>query len=271
MKSICKIKLTKNKFAIVDEKDFKYLSRFQWCYSTSKTRRATKRQEAAHTTINGKTVKMHQLLMYVPSNKIVDHINGDQLDNRRSNLRLATRSQNLQNSAKYQRRKTCSSKYKGVSWNKKAQKWEAGLHYKGKRVFLGLFDNEFKAAQAYDLKASELFKAFAKLNFNYNEASRDDFLSNSDDLQIANKLLKLKRSVDDTVGWKEDILFRNDLVFETRCISNPYENFKPASNLSHTQIVINRLNELGISVNLSKFSPKQIVEIALKACSNAQV
>jgi len=92
---------------------------------------------------------------------VVDHLDGNSLNNRKSNLRVCTVSQNHQN-----RRWTYgSSRYKGVWWNKKMKKWVAGITLKRKYIFIGHFADEVAAAKAYDRKAAELFGEFAYLNF----------------------------------------------------------------------------------------------------------
>ena len=91
---------------------------------------------------------------------IVDHINQDPLDNRRQNLRLATRSQNAANLGPYANN---TSGYKGVDFNR--GKWRARITQDGVRYFLGTFDTAEDAARAYDQKALELFGEFASLNF----------------------------------------------------------------------------------------------------------
>jgi hypothetical protein len=95
----------------------------------------------------------------------VDHINGDGLDNRKSNLRIVTRSQNLQNSRKPRRIKGCSSKYKGVCWDKLTKKWRAQITFNYHVKYIGLFENEVEAAEAYDKVALEMFGEYAKPNF----------------------------------------------------------------------------------------------------------
>lgn len=92
---------------------------------------------------------------------IVDHRDHEGLNNTRTNLRLATRSQNSCNNKKTRGR---SSKYKGVSRDKRGY-WRAKIHFKGKHIFLGYFDNEIDAARAYDKAAKELHGEFAVLNF----------------------------------------------------------------------------------------------------------
>ena len=86
-------------------------------------------------------------------NNQIDHININPLDNRIENLRVATHSQNQRNRNKL---KNCSSKYKGVYWNKQRNKWEARIRIDGKKKYLGLFDNEQEAAEAYKKKYDEI-------------------------------------------------------------------------------------------------------------------
>jgi hypothetical protein len=89
----------------------------------------------------------------------VDHINGDKSDNRFSNLRLATVSQNLANAKKPV---TNTSGYKGVSWNKNAKKWRSMIKRDGKVTHLGYFETPEAAHAAYMNKAREFFGEFAR-------------------------------------------------------------------------------------------------------------
>ena len=98
----------------------------------------------------------------VPSKSFIDHINHNGLDNRRCNLRVATHSENMRN------RKPqlgTSSKFKGVCWMKKVNKWQVSIRYNKVKLHLGLYSNEIKAAKAYDGVAKELHGEFARLNF----------------------------------------------------------------------------------------------------------
>ena len=110
----------------------------------------------------GSSIYMHQLIMQPDEGQEVDHITHDGIviDNRRSNMRLATRSQNHAN-----RRKLAgtSSKYKGVCWNGRG-KWQAQITDNYKNKYLGVFLTQEEAAQAYNLAAKELFGEYAKLN-----------------------------------------------------------------------------------------------------------
>ena len=104
---------------------------------------------------------MHSQIMNALEGMVVDHIDGNGTNNRRTNLRLCTRAQNLYNS----RPRASRSQYKGVRFDKRTGKWIAEITHRGRKHYLGAFDNEIEAAQAYDRKAGELFGPYARLNF----------------------------------------------------------------------------------------------------------
>jgi hypothetical protein len=106
---------------------------------------------------------MHRLILGLgPGDPDVDHANHDKLDNRRRNLRLATKTQNQANTRK---RHTGSSKYKGAHWDRGYQRWHSMVCIQGKRISLGYFASEIDAARAYDAAAAHFFSAFACPNF----------------------------------------------------------------------------------------------------------
>jgi hypothetical protein len=153
-----RIKLTKGQYATVDVEDYPKLASDDWQLYESES----KNFYAVRLNKN-KIVKMHREIMNNPVGVFVDHINGDGLDNRKKNLRIATRTQNQCN-----RKKTSaitSSKYKGVHLCRKRNKYRAIIGCSGKRIFLGYFDNETDAAKAYDEAAKKYHGEFAKLNF----------------------------------------------------------------------------------------------------------
>lgn len=144
------IKTRKGEEIIVDAKLFKKLNAFTWYID--------KTGYARNDSLPRKT--MHRLIMGLPVGS-VDHKNGNKLDNRRCNLRLCNQSQNTANS---QKRITNKSGFKGVSWNKRYQKWEAYLTKNYKHIFVGYFDNKKSAAKAYNIRAKKEFGAFHKPN-----------------------------------------------------------------------------------------------------------
>lgn len=109
-------------------------------------------------------IALHRLIAGPRERETVDHANGDRLDNRASNLRIATSSQNSANRGPDRRRAGKSSKYKGVSWNRERQHWRAYVHINGKTKPLGSFSEEREAARAYDRAAIDAWGEFARLN-----------------------------------------------------------------------------------------------------------
>jgi hypothetical protein len=112
----------------------------------------------------GRVVYLHRLIADRMNLKgvRVDHINGDSLDNRRSNLRAATHQQNAFNQQKQKR--STSSKFKGVTFDKSRNKWMAAIKHDGVRHYLGRFTRESDAAKAYDAAAIVKFGEFALTN-----------------------------------------------------------------------------------------------------------
>jgi hypothetical protein len=109
----------------------------------------------------GQDEYLHRLIMNTPKGLDTDHIDGNHLDNRKSNLRVCTKAQNQHN----RHRAHGLSKFKGVSWHTKTKKWQARVALNGKRIHIGVFDSEIEAAKAYDQKARELYGDFARPNF----------------------------------------------------------------------------------------------------------
>jgi hypothetical protein len=157
-----RIYLGEGEFTIVDPKDFYWLNKFNWCLIDQGLQRYARR--VFLDPIGGiKTVSMHREIMKSPSGLLIDHRNTDGLDNRRANLRPATRSQNC-----YNRRKTkskTSSRFIGVCFLKRQNKWAANINYQKNNKYLGIYVNEIDAARAYDEAAKKYHGEFAKLNF----------------------------------------------------------------------------------------------------------
>jgi hypothetical protein len=97
-----------------------------------------------------------------PKGLLVDHRNGDGLDNHRDNLRIATRSQNACN--RHNTKSKASCRFSGLFFDKRRGKWMSRIVVNGK-IFLGYFDSEIDAARAYDAAAKKYHGEFARLNF----------------------------------------------------------------------------------------------------------
>lgn len=102
------------------------------------------------------TIQLHRLIMSFPEGLLVDHIDRNPLNNKKSNLRCATRQQNCFNVAP-------TAKYKGV--RREWLKFSSRIHFNGKTKYIGSFKTEIEAAVAYDNEAKILFGEFAFLNF----------------------------------------------------------------------------------------------------------
>jgi hypothetical protein len=153
------LELRTNVFCIIDEQDFAMLEPYKWyCYKSSSG------ALYAMSTIKGKVQRMHRFLLGMATNNHlqVDHLNHNTLDNRRCNLRVVSRAQNLQHRRGPQ---NFSSAYKGVGWHPCRRLWRVRIYDKGKRVEVGHFRDEVEAALAYDRKALEVYGEFAHLNF----------------------------------------------------------------------------------------------------------
>jgi hypothetical protein len=152
------IQLTQNKVALVDDEDFDRLNKHKWYSSKLRNCWYAWRHLGKHSTI-----KMHRevLLLVKNDKKQIDHINCNGLDNRKENLRLCNYSENQQNRIKIKG----ISKYKGVDFSKKRNKWRVRINKDYKIYNLGEFTNEIDAAYAYDIHAMWLFGDFARLNF----------------------------------------------------------------------------------------------------------
>lgn len=148
-------------FAFVDDEDFELVSESSWHL----IKNGCGRTYYACTTLHGKKVRMHRLILGASSNKEVDHKDGNGLNNQRNNIRLCSSQQNQANQRKH---RDSSSPYKGVCLKKDKPRtipWCANITVLGKRIALGYFSTAKEAAIAYDKAALEYFGEFANFNF----------------------------------------------------------------------------------------------------------
>lgn len=154
------IQLSQDKVALVDDEDYDWLNQWKWYICTQKKTSYVLRIKER------KTILMHRQIMNAQKGELIDHKDGNGLNNQKSNLRKCTRSQNNAN-----RHSFGSSKYLGVCKATHTDNgkiyiyWHANIKKNQEPICLGIFKSEIDAAKAYDKKAKELHGEFARLNF----------------------------------------------------------------------------------------------------------
>jgi hypothetical protein len=158
-----RIPLSRGKFAIVDPEDYPTLARHKWYAKDGRRTRYAQRNVRDPLTGKQVLINMHRQILSIPPHLVGDHVNRNGLDNRKANVRPATRSQNAYNTAKP--RVPSRSEYKGVHWRSSSQKWRVEITAAGRKTYIGTFHDEVRAAKAYDRAAEKYHGQFAVLNF----------------------------------------------------------------------------------------------------------
>jgi len=149
------IELTQGYSALVDDEDYEWLNQYKWCVGLLTSGLIAMRRR------KGKTVYMHRVIMNAQKSQVVDHANRDRLDNRRSNLRFATGSQNSANRGPQLNN---TSGYKGVSKGS-YRGWQADIRLNYRSIYIGTFCRPELAALAYDVMSEYYYGEFAYQNF----------------------------------------------------------------------------------------------------------
>ncbi len=164
------ISLPNGMAAFVDDEDFDRVSNYRWhCRTDASTSMLNRHRRHVYVkahgrgTQAGKCFYLHRLILWIFDARHVDHINGDGLDNRKSNLRVASQHQNGGNARVWDRRK--SSVFKGVYFMRRDNKWAAQICLNRINIRLGAYATEHEAAMEYDRAARKHFGEFARTNF----------------------------------------------------------------------------------------------------------
>jgi hypothetical protein len=149
---------------LVDDEDYEFVVQWKWSLKVGGNTFYAHRKDK-----DNKEIKLHRVLLKLEDpNVVVDHVDGNGLNNQKSNLRACEHTNNKRN-RRIDNKQTLSStsKYKGVCWRSDTEKWSAQLHLDGKKVHLGSFPKncEIIGAYAYDVAAIKNFGEFACLNF----------------------------------------------------------------------------------------------------------
>ncbi len=163
------IPLTRGQFALVDNEDYDFLIQWNWSARRGQHDNTYYARRTDYSTGQKKEVIMHRLIMKAEKGQMIDHIDGNGLNDQKSNLRFCTPSQN-QSNCRRRSGANMTSRFLGVSLknqkigNRTYTCWIASLTHNKKSNHIGCFKSETDAAKAYNIKAKELHGDFAVLN-----------------------------------------------------------------------------------------------------------
>jgi len=151
------IPLTQGLVALIDDAEFEKLNQFKWYAGRGGKTFYAKRNVLKQ---NGKktTIRMHRIILGIPNDKQVDHIDGNGLNNQRVNLRSCTNAENMRN--RHGLTASNTSGYRGVSWNKSRGKFQARIRVNGLAVYLGRFTTAVEASGVFDAAAQKHYGDF---------------------------------------------------------------------------------------------------------------
>lgn len=155
------IPLTQGQRALVDAADYEWLMRWKWCARKTLLRSGEVYYALRREALSGRMLYMHREIMAARKGEEVDHKHGNRLDNRRSELRIATRVQNAQNIHRVSTWKATTAK--GV-YRCMSGRWRTQIGVDGRQVHLGYYSTEYEAALVYDEAARVYFGEFAATN-----------------------------------------------------------------------------------------------------------
>lgn len=159
---LVRMPLTRGLWAVVDEADYELVKAHKWHACKPKNKNIFYAKTTIKIKGEYKHIKLHRFILNATIGSMVDHIDGNGLNNQRSNLRFCNYSENQRNRSATKKSKTG---FKGVFKSQSGQRFVSKLGINGKDIYLGTFDHKEQAAKAYDYMAKKLCGKFARLNF----------------------------------------------------------------------------------------------------------
>ncbi len=199
------IPLTQGQFALVDDEDYDELSKFKWHLHKGKSvsYAATNAKDDSG---KWKMLLIHRVILKLTNPNVkCDHKDGNGLNNQRSNIRVCTRGENARNSRLPKNNK---SGYKGVSFNRRLNKFMSTIGYNSKKIHIGYFDNQKDAALAYDIAARHFHNEFSRLNFP-DIATYPEPIFKAASFAFSDKILR----PNNTSGFRGVHLFKRDNIW----------------------------------------------------------
>lgn len=170
-----RVPLSRGAYALVSREDAERVLAHKWSLHLGAKGKAyacrNERVRQADGTVKRRKILLHRFILGDAPGLDVDHINGDGLDCRRENLRLATRSQNMANTGA---RAGSGSGYKGVYARRNRSRWRAEITVEGRKRDLGTYRTPEAAALAYDRAAKAVWGDYAFLNFGNHAPAHGD-------------------------------------------------------------------------------------------------
>ena len=154
------IQLTQGKVALVDDDDFEYLNQWKW-YSSNIRGKFYVGRSITVSKYKRKHILIHRFIMNPDKGMVIDHLDGNPLNNQKKNLRICTHEDNMRN-CKISIKNT--SGYKGVYFDKKNNTYKSAIKFNKETIYLGYYIDPIDAARAYNTAAIKYFGEFANLN-----------------------------------------------------------------------------------------------------------
>jgi hypothetical protein len=152
--------LTQGKVAIVDNEDYDYLNQFKW-YASNKNGKFYVQKKITVSKNKTTCISMHRFIMKPNKGMVIDHLDGNPLNNKKNNLRICTHAENMRNS---KIRINNKSGYKGVSYQENSNNYRASIRFNNIKINIGDFIDPIDAARAYNAAALKYHGEFAHLN-----------------------------------------------------------------------------------------------------------